>query len=133
MALKVTNYRMGTPRKRGEGLRIGVMRFLPRGVKKQDYAKRNYMDVWLPTVAPSAKLLKQYQTSGAAADDKAWRRYVSAYRREMARTEARQTILALAEIAKRTPIAVGCYCDLSKQHCHRVLLEEMIRTAGGEP
>jgi uncharacterized protein YeaO (DUF488 family) len=126
---QVTNYRMGTPRKPEQGVRFGVMRFLPRGVKKGDYAKRHYFDVWLPTVAPSRKLLKQYQTGGAAKDAKAWRRYTAAYRREMSKTDARQTILALAEIAKRTPIAVGCYCDLAKQHCHRVLLEDMIRRA----
>lgn len=129
MAARVTNYRMAMPRKPGEGVRFGVTRFLPRGVKKGDYAKQNYFDVWLPTIAPSRKLLKQYQTSGAGTDEKAWRRFVAAYRREMSKTDARQTIRALAEIAKHTPIAVGCYCDLSKQHCHRVPLEEMIRSA----
>jgi hypothetical protein len=33
---QVTNYRAGSPRKPGEGVRFGVMRFLPRGVKKRD-------------------------------------------------------------------------------------------------
>ncbi len=128
MALKLGNYRIGTARKRGEGLRIGVMRFLPRGMKQADYAKRHF-DVWLPSVAPSRKLLKQYQTSGAAGDAAAWKHYTAAYRREMSATNARQTVRALGLIAQRTPIAVGCYCDLSKQHCHRVLLEDMIRRA----
>ena len=129
MAARVTHYRMGTPRKRGEGVRFGTTRFLPRGVKRGDYAKRNYFDVWLPTVAPSRKLLKQYQSSSAGTDDKAWRRFVAAYRSEMSATDARQTIRALAEIAKHTPIAVGCYCDLAKQRCHRVPLQDMIRSA----
>ena len=33
--LKLTTYRVGSPRKRGEGLRIGTIREWPRGLEKQ--------------------------------------------------------------------------------------------------
>lgn len=41
----LSSFQIGTPRKRGEGLRIGTVRYLPRGVKKKDYAKLDYFDV----------------------------------------------------------------------------------------
>ncbi len=40
--------RLGTPRHSEEGLRIGAVRRLPRGVPKSEYGKRDYFDVWLP-------------------------------------------------------------------------------------
>jgi hypothetical protein len=60
MVLKVITYRIGSPRRKGEGLRIGVTRLLPRGVRKSEYAKRDFFDVRLPLVAPSRELLKSY-------------------------------------------------------------------------
>lgn len=51
MALRVV--RLGTPRQPGEGLRLGTARRLPRGVKKADYAKLDWFDLWFPEVAPS--------------------------------------------------------------------------------
>lgn len=47
--------RLGKPRLRGEGLRLGTVRRPPRGVKKADYARRDYFDLWLPELAPSQK------------------------------------------------------------------------------
>ena len=47
--------RLGSPRAADEGLRIGTVRRPPRGVKKADYARRDYYDVWLPELAPSQK------------------------------------------------------------------------------
>jgi uncharacterized protein YeaO (DUF488 family) len=55
MALRIV--RLGTPRKLGEGLRIGTVRRPSRGVRKADYARRDYFDVWLPELAPSAPLV----------------------------------------------------------------------------
>ena len=50
--------RLGTPRRKGEGLRIGTVRFPPRGVRKADIAKRDFYDVWFPNLAPSPATLK---------------------------------------------------------------------------
>src|ERR1043166_6712467 len=55
MSIRVV--RLGTPRRSGEGLRIGTVRRPPRGVRKENYASRNYFDVWLPELAPSAPLV----------------------------------------------------------------------------
>lgn len=117
---------LGTPRDPEEGLRIGTVRFLPRGVHKQDYAKQDFFDVWLPTLAPSRELLSQVKHEGLSLS-----RFFARYRAEMSETEPRQTIELLAEMAKRTPISVGCYCEDESQ-CHRSVLAELIRQAAGK-
>ena len=49
--------RLGTPRSPDEGLRLGTVRRPPRGVKKSDFARRDWYDVWVPDLAPSAQLV----------------------------------------------------------------------------
>src|SRR5206468_3692785 len=56
-ALSAHVVRLGSPRKPGEGLRLGTVRRPPRGVRKEDYAKRDYYDVWVPELAPSGDLV----------------------------------------------------------------------------
>ena len=129
MALRLSNYRYGSKRRPGEGLRIGSARLLPRGVKKENYAAQDYMDVWLPTLAPSRELLSWAHKQNIR-DQKSWKTFARRYRAEMGKTDQRQTIRTLAELAKRTPIAVGCYCEGA--HCHRFELEKLIRAAAGD-
>lgn len=119
-------FQLGLSRKRGEGLRIGTVRLLPRGVRKSEYAKRDYFDVWLPQLSPSRKLLAEYKDG-----DLSVAAFFRRYRTEMKSTEPRQLIQLLAEIAQRTPIAVGCYCEDESQ-CHRSVLGELIRNAGSK-
>ena len=57
MAIRIVQ--LGTPRLRGEGLRIGAVRRLPRGVPEGRYAKEDWYDVWLPNLAPSQQLISQ--------------------------------------------------------------------------
>jgi uncharacterized protein YeaO (DUF488 family) len=45
--------RLGSPRAINEGLRLGTVRRPPRGVKKEEFASRDFYDVWLPNLAPS--------------------------------------------------------------------------------
>jgi uncharacterized protein YeaO (DUF488 family) len=126
MTLRLSNYSFGSKRRRGEGLRLGCTRFLPRGVRKESYATKDIMDVWLPTIAPSKTLLS-WALKKDLGDQKIWNAFVRRYRREMKVTDARQTIAALAQLAKRTPISVGCFCH--GPHCHRFELERLIRRA----
>lgn len=121
--LRITTYRIGSPRKKSEGLRIGTVRLLPRGVPKREYAKRDLFDVWLPLVAPSRELLKTYTTGKKSAGQ-----FFRAYRTEMKEPVARHTIELLAALAKRTPVAIGCYCE-DESRCHRSVLIKLIRAA----
>jgi uncharacterized protein YeaO (DUF488 family) len=121
--MKLTSYQCGSTRKKGEGLRIGTVRFLPRGVKKTDYARYDYFDVWLPTVAPSRELLKESRTKGMS-----WGTFVRRYINEMKKTDKRQTIKLLSELSKKTSIAIGCYCE-DENYCHRSILKKLILDA----
>jgi uncharacterized protein YeaO (DUF488 family) len=49
--MRLRTFQIGSPRRRAEGLRIGTARFLPRGVRKDDYARLDYFDVWHPVSA----------------------------------------------------------------------------------
>jgi uncharacterized protein YeaO (DUF488 family) len=126
MGLRISTYAYGDRRQRNEGLRIGCARYLPRGVSAADYARRNMMDIWLPVLAPSAKLLK-WALQREMDDPKVWNAYARRYRSEMKNTNARQTIRLLAAIAQKTPISLGCHCR-GTMHCHRFELERLIRS-----
>jgi uncharacterized protein YeaO (DUF488 family) len=69
--------RLGSPRARAEGLRLGTVRRRPRGVPKAEYAARDLYDVWLPELAPSESLVKE---ALRASDERAWRAFEKRYR-----------------------------------------------------
>ena len=129
MALQLSTYSWGEQRRPNEGLRISCTRYLPRGVKKTDYAARDFFDVWLPILAPSRELVALARGEGVN-DAAVWRRFVQRYRSEMKETDARQTIQMLAALAARTPISIGCSC--AAMPCHRFELEKLIRAAAIE-
>jgi len=125
--LMLSSYRIGDPRGSNEGIRIGAVRYLPRGVRKEEYAARDFFDVWLPTVAPSRELLKWI--GPAPWSESKWKQFTLRYRSEMTKsTDSRQTIALLILIAARTPIAVGCYCA-DEARCHRSILRRLIEEA----
>lgn len=127
LGMGIGTYRIGSPRKRGEGLRLGTVRYLPRGVKKSDYARLGLFDVWLPVLAPSRELLRW--AKGRPWDARTRRAFFARYAREMeANTDSRQVIRLVAEAARRIPMCVGCYCE-DESRCHRSLLVELIRAA----
>ena len=81
--------RLGTPRAAGEGLRVGTVRRPPRGVKKEEFASRDFYDVWLPVLSPSAALVAEGLD---AADDKAWKAFSRKYEAEMKQPEAARVL-----------------------------------------
>jgi uncharacterized protein YeaO (DUF488 family) len=118
--------RLGTDRLRGEGLRIGTVRRPPRGVPKSDYASRNFYDVWLPALAPSAETVKLAQQAQARGD---WIRFMKKYRAEMARPENRATLDLLAALSHHADFSVGCYCA-DESRCHRSVLRALLQERG---
>lgn len=127
MAIQVV--RLGTARKKTEGLRLGTVRLLPRGVKKQDYAKLNYFDVWVPEVSPSHALVSYAQAKPWT--DARWATYTRRYLREMRRPEAQRLIALLAALSAQANFSVCCYCE-NPWRCHRSLLGELLREQGGK-
>jgi uncharacterized protein YeaO (DUF488 family) len=118
--------RLGTDRLPGEGLRIGTVRRPPRGIAKADYASKNFYDVWLPTLAPSAELVRQALT---ARSDRDWSRFVKQYRSEMAAPPARHTLDLLSALSHQASFSVGCYCA-DESRCHRSVLLELLLERG---
>ena len=125
MAIRVV--RLGTPRTRGEGLRVGTVRRPPRGVRKADYAARDYFDVWLPELAPSAPLVS-FALSQPFTPAR-WKTYERRYRREMQAPAAQRLLALLAALSLQTNLSIGCYCE-DESRCHRSLLKELLRRAG---
>ena len=125
MAIRVV--RLGQPRVPGEGIRLGTVRRPPRGVPRKDFARRDFYDVWLPELAPSAPVV-----SWALADawtPARWRRYERIYLKEMATPQARHLIGLLVAMSRTTDFSIGCYCE-DPTHCHRSLLGRLLAEAG---
>jgi len=125
MAVRIV--RLGSARARHEGPRFGTVRRPPRGVKKQDFARLDYFDVWMPDLAPSAPLFK-FATSEPLTD-KRWAAFARKYRSEMNAPAAERLIALLAALSKRASFSVGCYCE-NESRCHRSLLRELLADAG---
>jgi uncharacterized protein YeaO (DUF488 family) len=121
--------RLGSPRGRGERLRLGTVRRPPRGVAKSELASRGFYDVWLPEVAPSEPLVKLARRSGP--DPAVWPRFVRRYRSEMKRPGASRMLDLLAALSHVSELAVGCYCE-NEDRCHRSVLRELLAERGAE-
>jgi uncharacterized protein YeaO (DUF488 family) len=127
MAIRIV--RLGTPREGGEGLRLGTVRRPPRGVRKEDYARLDFFDLWFPDLAPSAELLS-YATAEPFTPER-WKIFSRRYRKEMREPPAQRLLALLAALSQQTNFAVGCYCE-DAEHCHRALLRELLEEAGAE-
>ena len=121
--------RLGDTRAPEEGLRLGTVRRPPRGVKKEDYAARDFFDVWMPELAPPAELVS-WALSEPFTPSR-WNRYAKAYRSEMRKPAAARVINLLAALSHQTNFSVGCYCE-DETKCHRSLLRELLAEAGAD-
>jgi uncharacterized protein YeaO (DUF488 family) len=126
MAVRIV--RLGDPRARGEGLRVGTVRYPPRGVPKDELAARGFYDVWLPELAPSAEAIK---LGKAASGERGWREFEKLYRREMAAPERSRLLDLLAALSRESHFSVGCYCA-DESRCHRSLLRALLAERGAE-
>lgn len=121
MAVRIV--RLGTPRDPEEGLRIGTVRRPPRGVRKEDYAARDYYDTWLPELAPSQELVSWAFSEPFT--PKRWATFERRYRQEMRAPAAQRLVALLAALSSQTNFSVGCYCE-DETHCHRSLLKKLL-------
>jgi uncharacterized protein YeaO (DUF488 family) len=114
--------RLGSPREPGEGIRLGTVRRPPRGVPKAEFAKRDFYDVWLPVLSPSAPLVKQ---ALGGASDKDWTAFVKKFRKEMAAPAPKEVLDLLAVLSHGTDVTLGCYCE-EEPRCHRSVLRALL-------
>lgn len=124
--MSVRVVRLGTPRFREEGLRIGTVRRPPRGVPKSQLAAQNWYDVWFPNLAPSVATLKLGQAAASLAQ---WSVFARKYTAEMASPEAKHDLELLAALSHATDFSVGCYCE-DESRCHRSILKQLLLENG---
>jgi len=124
--MSVRIVRLGTPRARREGTRIGTVRRPPRGVPRSQFSTGNWYDVWFPTLAPSVETMKLGQGVVSAAE---WARFSRKYRAEMGAPAASHALDLLAALSHTTDFSVGCYCE-DPARCHRSILEALLREHG---
>jgi len=116
-----------------DGLRLLVTRFQGR------YMRRNRFDVWMPSLAPSERLLKRGQTGSIT-----WAQFAREYRAELlmdgpidSRSASiknhgqKFTLRLLARLARRQDVTLMCHCDEDQERCHRHVLRAMIERLGG--
>lgn len=126
MAIRMV--RLGSPRNPDEGIRIGTVRRLPRGVRKEDYASKNFFDVWFPNLSPSPELIKEAKS---ADDECSWSAFKRKFRAEMSRPEPSKELDLLAALSHQTHVSLGCYCE-NEERCHRSVLRELLVERGAD-
>jgi uncharacterized protein YeaO (DUF488 family) len=126
MAIRIV--RLGSPRTPDEGLRIGTVRRPPRGVRKEDFAAKDFFDVWFPNLSPSAELVKQAQSAN---DQRSWSAFKKRFRAEMSRPDASKELDLLAALSHQTNMSLGCYCE-KEEKCHRSVLRELLAERGAD-
>jgi len=116
-----------------DGLRLLVTRYQGR------YMRRSRFDVWMPSLAPSERLLKRGQSGSIT-----WAQFAREYRAELLMDgpiDSRSatiknhgqkfTLRLLARLARRQNVTLMCHCDDDQEHCHRHVLRAMIERLGG--
>lgn len=126
MTLRIV--RLGTPRLAREGTRIGTVRRLPRGVRKERYAADDWFDVWYPELSPSPELVSKAR---AATTEGEWRAFARAFRAEMKQPAPSRTLDLLAALSHAANFSVGCYCE-DEARCHRSVLRELLAERGAK-
>ncbi|EIQ00589.1 hypothetical protein OpiT1DRAFT_05137 [Opitutaceae bacterium TAV1] len=122
MKLNLHTYRYGEA-DRLPGLSIGVARFLPRNVRREDYFSKGYFEIWLPLLAPGRELVAAYRKH-----DISHEAFASRYRKEMKENAPAQVIRLLAAQARHARINLGCFCE-DASRCHRSVLATLIEEA----
>ena len=124
--MAVSVVRLGSPRAKNEGTRIGTVRRPPRGVPKTAFASQNWYDVWFPNLAPSVETMKRGQRAATAGD---WLAFAKIFRTEMSAPDNSRTLDLLAALSRHANFSVGCYCE-DESHCHRSVLRALLAERG---
>jgi uncharacterized protein YeaO (DUF488 family) len=107
-------------KQKGDGLRLLICRYRPRGVRKEDET----WDAWAPDLGPSRKLHADFY--GKNGPPLTWEQYRVRYLQEM--EQQGEYISELAELVregKTITLLCSSACE-DESHCHRTLLRGLI-------
>lgn len=118
------------PISKRDGLRIFATRYWPRGHRRAE------CDEWIPSLAPSQKLLKQFQNENITWD--AFRREYtkemlegfcdeSQHNFRMRNSGQKYFLKMIRKVAETKTITLICTCPSDSKHCHRHLLQELLK------
>jgi len=125
MAIRVV--RLGAPRAKDEGIRVGTVRRPPRGVRKEDYARLDFYDVWLPQLSPSQELLGWIKGRHDMASS--WKQFEKRFEHELSTPDNQRLLDFLAALSKETSFSIGCFCE-DERICHRSTLKKLLEKRG---
>ncbi|MEY2661228.1 MAG: hypothetical protein RLZZ123_2400 [Pseudomonadota bacterium] len=120
---------LGTPRSADEGVRFGSVRRPPRGVAKQDFARLDYYDVWMPLLSPSLALMQQAREVAQEKNTRRWAVFERAFIKELSANGGLQTLDAMAALSHQSGFSLGCYCE-DEGWCHRGILRRLLQDRG---
>ena len=117
-----------SPIVKDDGLRILATRFRGRGLPTRRY------DVWMPSLGPSEKLLRQVLSGKVA-----WPKFLRAYREELftdGKVDARNATIKnhgqkfvlrlIKRLSETQNVTVMCHCEEDDVQCHRYELRKVI-------
>jgi len=102
------------PKSRNDGLRVLVMRFWPRGIKKDK------VDLWFRDLGTSAELIKAWKSGTIS-----WTELRKEYLIEIRNPSKTAIVRELAKRARTRKLTLLCSCR-DYTHCHRIILKELI-------
>ena len=120
-----------SPKAPTDGLRVLATRVRGRGLPA------SACDVWMPNLAPSETLLRDYRAGKVS-----WAEFSRRYKTQMRENSSvdagnrlikdhgqKFTLRLLQRLAKEQIVTLMCHCAEEEQHCHRHLLRKLIERA----
>ena len=108
----VATKRVYDPVAASDGRRVLVMRYWPRGIRKEK------VDIWLRELAPIIPLLRSFLDGEIT-----WAQYRPRYRAGLKRPEAQAALAEVRALARKGPVTLLCGCA-DPRRCHRTLLQK---------
>ena len=115
--ITVQTKRVYDPPTPADGERVLVMRFWPRGIRK------DHIDRWERDLSPPPELIRGWKRGVLS-----WAQFAARYQ-EVMQTQ-QQKIASLAEHSEQRALTLLCGCR-DEKHCHRSLLRDMIQERAG--
>lgn len=107
------------PSEPGDGLRVLITRYYPRGVKKDRFDRR------VVALSPSRELLSSYRTG-----ERDWAEFSEAFLAELrVNPESLEALRSLHELSKDQDVTLLCY-ERAGLPCHRYIVRDLVAFPG---
>jgi uncharacterized protein YeaO (DUF488 family) len=124
-SMTIRTRRWNDPERKGEGLRVLVCRYRPRGLRTEDET----WDLWVPDLGPSREL--HADLYGKHGPPIGWREFRRRYLAEMRdRREALEQVATSLRAGKGVTLLCSSACH-DPARCHRTLLAKLLEKASG--